>query len=86
MQIGRMGSGGGRTLSSREGKDVLGKLIPKQGDQITGLGRGRVAMEHAIRRWTQAPGGCLRTLEHARISLLCRLERETIVLLGLRHQ
>jgi hypothetical protein len=28
----------------------------------------------------------LRTLEHARISLLCRLERETIVLLGLRHQ
>jgi hypothetical protein len=74
--------GGGKDVSSREGKDLLGKLIPKQGDQITDLGRGRVAMEHAIRRTTQAPRGFVRALEHARTSLLCRLERETIMLLG----
>jgi hypothetical protein len=81
MQIGRIRPGR-NDLSSREGKDLLGKLIPKQGDQITDLGRGRVAMEHAIRRTTQAPGGFVRALEHARTSLLCRLERETIMLLG----
>jgi hypothetical protein len=45
--------GGGRTCR-HEKANLLGKLIPMQGDQLTDLGRGRVALEHAIRRTTQA--------------------------------
>jgi hypothetical protein len=77
---------GRKDFRHERAKISLGKLIPKQGDKITGLGRGRVVMEHAIRRTTQSPGGWMRTLEHARTSLPCRLERETIMLLGLRLQ
>jgi hypothetical protein len=58
------------------------KLIPKQGDQITDLGRGHIAMEHGIKRTTQVTGGCMRPVEHSRTWLPSRLERETIMLLG----
>jgi hypothetical protein len=75
---------GGMTCRHEKAKDLLGKLIAKQGDQITALDAGRVTVEDAIRRTTRAPGAYLRTLAYARISLPCRLARETIMLLGLR--
>jgi hypothetical protein len=76
--------GGGKDVSSREGKDLLGKLIAKQGDQITCLGRGPCRSGGCDRAHDASAGGYLRTLAYARISLPCRLARETIMLLGLR--
>jgi hypothetical protein len=84
MHIGRIRPGGGKTCRHEKAKDLLGKLIAKQGDQITALDAGRVTVEDAIRRTTRAPGAYLRTLAYARISLPCRLARETMMLLGLR--
>lgn len=49
MQIGECVSEGGSIVVTIT-EDLLGKLIPKHCDQITDYGRGRVAMEHAIRR------------------------------------
>ena len=52
-------SRGGKTCRHEKAKDLLGKLIAKQGDQIRCLGRGRVAVEDAIGRTTRAPGAYL---------------------------
>ena len=75
---------GRKDLSSREGKDLLGKLTAKQGDQITCLGRGSCHSGGCDQAHDTSAGAYPRTLAYARISSPCRLAREMIMLLGLR--
>jgi hypothetical protein len=75
---------GGMTCRHEKAKDLLGKLIAKQGDQITCLGRGSCRSGGCVQAHDASAGAYLRTLAYARISLPCRLARETIMLLGLR--
>jgi hypothetical protein len=77
-------SGGGKTCRHEKAKDLLGKLIAKQGDQITCLGRGSCHSGGCDQAHDASAGAYPRTLAYARISLPCRLARETIMLLVLR--
>jgi hypothetical protein len=75
---------GGMTCRHEKAKISWASSLLSRVIRSRALDAGRVTVEDAIGRTTRAPGAYLRTLAYARISLPCRLARETIMLLGLR--
>jgi hypothetical protein len=77
--------GGGRTCRHENRKISGASSFPSKVTRSPILDVVMSQWGHAIGRTRQAPGGCMRMLEHSRTSLACRPGRETMMHLGIRR-